>query len=265
MSEVFGFRSIIYWWGLLTATVFVHDWLKQLADFIRQPDMFAPTKIPFNMLPGLNNAIKSVSEYVKGSVKLDPILANIGPVSIPSWSLGLILGLVLIVLGVVLYIRALKTEAWYDDFLTLFLLYVILRFEGYILSSTSLPLSDAFKALSENQAVTFFIIVGLLLGLSFVGEGVHSKRAFWRALIAAQIVSLIMFPVETASVLSFVIDGLVQFGAALSLSANLPFAVIWGVLGMVLAINRLMTPENAGGGGGGGGGHAPRREREAEG
>jgi len=142
-------------------------------------------------------------------------------------------------------------------------LYVILRFEGHIVSSTSLPLTDAFKALFENQAVTFFLIVGLLLGLSFVGEGVHSKRAFWRALIAALIISLFMFPVETSNVLGFGVDALAQFGAALSLPANLPFAVAWGVIGMVLAINRLMTPENLVGGGGGG--RAAKRESKAEG
>lgn len=262
MSEVFGIRSIIYWWGLLTATVFVRDWLRQLADFIRQPDMFVPSKIPFNTLPGLNSTIDNASTYVKTAVKFDPtqIIATIGPIGVPSWSVALLLGLILIILGIRLYIRALRTEAWYDDFLTLFLLYVILRFEGHIISSTSLPLTDAFKALFENQAVTFFLIVGLLLGLSFVGEGVHSKRAFWRALLAALIISLFMFPAETANIVGYGVDALAQFGAALSLSANLPFAIAWGVFGMVLAINRLMTPENFGGGG-----RAAKRESKAEG
>lgn len=262
MSEVFGIRSIIYWWGLLTATVFIKDWLRQLADFVRQPDMFVPSKIPFNVLPGLNDAIDNASTYMKTAVQFDPsqIIATVGPIAIPSWSIALILGLVLVVVGVRLYVRALRTEAWYDDFLTLFLLYVILRFEGHIISSTSLPLTDAFKALFQNQAVSFFLIVGLLLGLSFVGEGVHSKRAFWRALIAALIISLFMFPIATATILGAAVDALAQFGAALSLPANLPFAVAWGVFGMALAINRLTTPENFSGGG-----HTAKRESKAEG
>jgi hypothetical protein len=258
MSDVFGIRSIIYWWGFLTATVFVRDWLRQLTDFIRQPDMFVPTKIPFNMLPGLNSTID-----VKTAVKFNPnqIIATIGPIGIPSWSLAILLGIILIVVGIRLYVRALRTEAWYDDFITLFILYVILRFEGHIISSTALPLTDSFKALFENQAVTFFLIVGLLLGLSFVGEGVHSKRAFWRALLAAQIISLFMFPRETANFLSYGVDALAQFGTALSLPANLPFAVAWGVVGMLLAIQRLVGSENAGGGGG----HSAKRESKAEG
>ena len=263
MSELFSFRSIIYWWGFLTATVFVRDWLRQLADFIRQPDMFAPSKIPFNMLPGLNGMIDGAATYVKTAVQFNPtqIIATIGPIGIPSWSLALALGLILIVLGVRAYVHALGTEAWYDDFLTLFLLYVILRFEGHIISSTSLPLTDAFKALFQNQVVTFFLIVGLLLGLCFVGEGVHSKRAFWRALTAAAIISLFMFPAITANILGMAVDALAQFGSALSLPANLPFAVAWGVIGMVLAINRLTTPENLGGRGG----NVAKRESKVEG
>jgi hypothetical protein len=55
--------------------------------------------------------------------------------------------------------------------------------------------------------------------------------------------SLFMFPRETATVLSYGVDALAQFGAGLSLAANLPFAIIWGLLGMFLALQRLTSQE----------------------
>jgi hypothetical protein len=253
MADVFGVRSLIYWWAVLTATVFVKDWLKQLADLLRSPDMFTPSKIPFSTLPGLNQVIDNVADYVSKAIKFNPNqpLATIGSIAIPGWALAIFLAILLLALGVRAYIHALRSEPWYDDFLTLFLLYVIIRFEGHIIGATSLPILENLKQLATNQVLSFAIIIGLLLGLSFAGEGFRSKRAFWRALIAALLVAMFIYPRETANIVGWAIDLLAQLGGALLLPANLPFAVLWGAIGMFLAIQRLTTPEGGGGGGGG--------------
>jgi hypothetical protein len=83
----------------------------------------------------------------------------------------------------------------------------------------------------------------LLISLSFIGEGFRSKRAFWRALAAAGLVSSLMYPTEAARALSYVIDALALFGAGLTLQANAAFAVAWGVIGMLLALQRLTAQE----------------------
>lgn len=144
-----------------------------------------------------------------------------------------------------MYIRALRSPSWFDDFFTLFILYIILRLEGHIISQTGLPLQDWFKALVDNQAISFFLILFLLLMLTFAGEGLRSKRSFWRALLAAMVVALFIYPSETASVLGSIIQALAFFGESLLKPENLPFEIAWGVIGMILAIHRLTTPEAA--------------------
>lgn len=247
MGEVFSVRSLIYWWGMLTASAFINDWLNSLAKLLKESNTFTKDKIPFNMLPGLNGWIDGAAEYIRVAVDFKPnlIIATIGPVSIQGWALALVLGLLFIILGVRLYIRALRSSSWFDDFFTLFVIYIILRLEGHIISQTGLPLQEWFKALVDNQAVSFFLILFLLLTLTLGGEGLRSKRAFWRALLAAMIVALFIYPSETAAVLGYIIQALAFFGASLVKPENLAFEVAWGVIGMILAIHRLTTPEAA--------------------
>ncbi len=246
MGELFSIRSLVYWWGMLTATAFIKDWLKALSTVLTDGKTFTPDKVPFNLVPSLNATIDNAADYIRKAIDFKPqqIIATIGPLAIPGWALALVLGLVFIGLGVRLYLHALRSPAWYDDFLTLFVLYIILRLEGHIVGQTGLPLQDWFKALVNNQAVPFVIIIILLLSLSFAGEGLRSKRAFWRALIAAAVVALFIYPSQTASVLGRIVDGLTFLGESLTNTKdNMTFIVVWGVVGMILAIHRLMTPE----------------------
>jgi len=233
----------------LTATAFIKDWLTNLGKLLTDGKTFTPDKVPFNMVPGLNAAIDKAAEYIRQAIsfKPDQIIATIGPLPIPGWVLALVLGLVLIGLGVRLYLHALRSPAWYDDFVTLFVLYVILRLEGHIIGKTGLPLQNWFKALVDTQAVPFVIILILLFSLSFAGEGLQSKRAFWRALIAAALVSLLVYPIQTASVLGYLVNALAFFGDSLNKPENIYFTVAWGLLGMGLAIHRLTAPEGEAG------------------
>jgi hypothetical protein len=245
MSEVFSARSLIYWWGVLSATVFIKDWLKQLADFLRNSGMFSPANIPFNFLPGLNSWIDGAAKYIRDTVKFDPTQAvvTIGSFVVLGWMLALFLGFLLLVIAIVLYGRALVSPSWFDDFLAIFVIYFILRIISHIVALTSLPILDSFRNFLDNPGTSFIFLLALLIFLSFFGEGFRSKRAFWRALIEAALVSLFIFPHETATILAYGVDALAQFGAGLSLAANLPFAIIWGLLGMFLALQRLMSQE----------------------
>ncbi len=259
MADIFGVRSLLYWWGILTTTVFLRDYLKQLAEFFKPPPTvpaaripFSPDKIPFNIVPGLNSWIDQAADYIYATVKFDPKspLLTIGSIVIPSYVLGLVFALILIILAALLVRRALKSPVWFDDFVAIFAMYVILRIIGHIISRVEiLPFAGPFRALIDLPIVAYVIIMLLLLLLTFFGEGFQSKRAFWRAIIAGTLLSLFMFPREMSIILGYIIEALYQFGAGLANPANIPFAVAWGLIGMVLALQRLMTSDKSGGGG----------------
>jgi hypothetical protein len=255
MSEVLGARSLLYWWGVLTASLFIKDWLKQLANFFKTSDTFTPDKIPFNILKGVNNWIDGVGNFIRDTIKFDPTaeLVKIGSTSIPGFALALLLGLLLIAFGVILLRRAIRSSAWFDDFIAIAVMYIILRIVGHIISlATSLPFANWFRLLVDSPFAAYVVLMLLLLFITFFGEGFQSKRAFWRALIASSLLSLFMYPREVSMGFGYVLEALALFGAGLGDPANVPFAAAWGVLGMYLAWQRLTTPEcvgkNAGGG-----------------
>lgn len=252
MAEVFGVRSLIYWWGVLTATVFVKDWLQQLAAFLLDPKSFSAEKFPFNMLPGLNSWIDGAAIYIRDRIQFDPaqVIAGSGALTIYNWMLAVAVGLILVGLAIALYIRALNTSTWLDDFLALIVVYIILRIEGHIVALAALPIQNWFRDFVDNPGTAFLVMLVLVMFLVFFGEGFHSKRAFWRALIEASLVALFMFPRETAVAFGYIVRALAQFGTSLSLPENAPFAIMWGLLGMGLAFHRLTTQEATAGGAG---------------
>lgn len=259
MAEIFGVRSLLYWWGILTTTLFLRDYLKQLSEFFKPlpkvpptPTPFSPDKIPFNILPGLNSWIDGAANYIYNTVKFDPnaTLFQVGTTKVPSFVLGFLLALILIIFAALLVRRAIKSPVWFDDFLALFVMYVVLRIIGHTISKAeSLAFAGWFRALVDAPIVAYVIIMLVLLLITFFGEGFQSKRAFWRAIIASSLLSLFMFPREVSMIFGYIFEALYQFGAGLANPANLPFAVVWGLLGMLLALQRLMVSERGAGGG----------------
>jgi hypothetical protein len=246
MAEVFGLRSLIYWWGFFTATVFVHDWLTQLSVFLLAPNNFSPDKFPFNMRPGLDSWIDGAANYIRDQIKFDPtqVIAGSGSLTIYGWMLAVAVGLLFIGIAIALYIRALSTATWLDDFLALAVVYVVLRIEGHIVSLAALPIQNWFRGFVDNPGTAFLTLLALLALLVFFGEGFRSKRAFWRGLLEASLVAVFMFPRETAAAFGYVAQALAQFGESLVTPANAPFAIIWGLIGMALAFQRLTTQES---------------------
>jgi hypothetical protein len=270
MSEVFGVRSLLYWWGILTATVFIRDWLRQAADFFKTSNTFAPEKIPFNTVPGLNSWIDGASEYIRTTVKFDAnaVLIKVGSFVVPSYVLAFVGALILIGIAVALVWRAVKSPVWFDDFIALFVMYVVLRIVGHIISvATVLPFANSFRDFVNNPFAAYLVIMLLLLFITFFGEGFQSKRAFWRAIISSILLSLFMYPRQVSIIIGYVFEALAQFGSGLASAANVPFAVAWGLIGMFLALQRLAMTEGGGRGGGrpgGGGIGSPRVEIEVK-
>lgn len=246
MPEVFSAKSLIYWWGILTASALVKSWLEAIYAFLSDKSLFSPSRVPFSSLPGLNSWVDSAADYFKVAIKFnstDPVATITGGPDIPGWILAAFLGLLLLGLVVRFYIHALRTDSWLDDFIALFLIYVALRFEGHLIGSSGLPFRNDFRDFIQNPVVTFLLLIAFLFLLTFFGEGLRSKRAFWRALTEGVFLALLMFPTETASVLGRIVDALAKFGGALLLRENWVFAVLWGALGMILAIYHLTSTE----------------------
>jgi hypothetical protein len=247
MSEVLGLRSLIYWWGALTATIFVNDWLKKIAAFFQDPKSFSSDKFPFNVLPGLNSWIDGAALYLRDAVKLDPkqVIAGSGSLAFYGWMFAVAVGMIFLGIAIALYLRALTTSAWVDDFVALAVIYVVLRIEGHVAAVAELPIQGWFRDLVDNPGSAFIILMLILATLVFFGEGFRNKRAFWRGLVQGCLFALFMFPRETAAAIGYVIQALAQFGASLTVPENAPFAIFWGLLGMFLALQRLTTQEAA--------------------
>ncbi len=246
MRDVFGSKNWIFWWAALTATVFLKDWLPTLANFFRDSGFFSPTLFPFSLVSGLNAWIDSVAQNIENAIQFNPAapLVTIGPVTIPSMAIAILVGILILAGGVALYVRALKSTALGDDILTLLALYFILRVEAYIISSTNVgPLEGAGSFVIDNPITGFYVMMFFLLLLVFMGGGMKSRRAFWRGLLEAVVVALFVVPMQTANALSLFFFGLYTF--ANLLSTNLVFGVVWGVLGAVMALTRLTNPATA--------------------
>lgn len=246
MSEIFGVRSLIYWWGMLTATVFVKNWLFELAIFFQTSDTFSRTRVPFNLLFNVDDAIQGVANYIKDVVKFKPEaeLVRIGTTVIPNYVLAVLFGLICVIFAGLLVRRALRSPLWFDDFVAILAMYAVLRIVGHITSLTkTLPLANWFRVFADSREAAYLVLMVLLLFLTFFGEGFESKRAFWRAVTAIFILSLFMFPEDVARRFGDLLNAFALFGDNLLKPENVAFAIAWGVIGMLLAFYRLATPE----------------------
>lgn len=265
MINVIHFRSWIFWWGALTASLFVQDWLKGISDFMRSSEIFDRTKLPFSIVPGINTWIDDVAERIPASVQFNPTqeILVAGPVRLQGWVLAMLVAVIIFLLTIRYYRHALRTSAWFDDIFAILMIYLVFRIEGHIIALSRLPILEGVRAFLNNPTTAFLTLLALTLFLVFFGEGLHSKRAFWRAVAEISLVALLLFPDETAGAAGWVVERFATFGAYLKEPANVSFAVIWGIIGMLLAWQRLLNPEpgEIGGGGakGGGGGGPPSK------
>lgn len=240
MGSVIRPRSWIFWWAGLTATVFLQDWLSRLAGFFRDQVIFSSNIPPFNIVAGIDKWIDGNAEYIRNTVKFDPggTLAGVGPIAIHNWMIAALLGLLILILVGILYVRALNTDALLDDIVALILLYFVIRIEAHLVSITELPtLSAAGTSVVQNPGLAFIILMLLLAVLALGGGGINKPRAIWRGLLEGLLLAILLFPKEAGGAVAVGIDGLSTFGSLLQ--KNLTFGVLWGVIGMVLAVRQL--------------------------
>lgn len=246
MRDVFGSRNWIYWWAALTATVFLTAWLPTISNFFRDSGFFSPNTFPFSLVSGLNAWIDGVAQNIEQTIQFNPnspIMA-IGPITVQSWILAVIVGLLVLGGAVALYVRALKSSSLGDDILTLLALYFILRVEAYIIGLTNIgPLQGVGNMVVDNPLAGFWVLMFFLFVLIFMGGGVNSRRAFWRGLLEAVLIALFVLPTQTANAISLLFLGLYSFGNLLT--SNLVFGVAWGLVGVIMAISRLTGPSAA--------------------
>lgn len=248
MATVLGPRSWVFWWAGLTATVFLQTWLRGIADFFRDKGIFNNNIPPFNITSGLNGLIDNAAEYIRTTVKFNPnsAIVSVGPIAIQNWMIALLLGLIILLLAGVLYVRALGTSGLLDDLIALIVLYFVIRIEAHLIAIARFTaLSGAAQSLLANPAISFVILFLLLVILTFIGEGFRNAQSFWRGVIEGIIVAILLFPQQASSAVAAGIDGLAFFGKLLQTQTTL--GVVWGVIGMFLALQHLYRPGGAGG------------------
>lgn len=241
MRDVIGPRNWVFWWAAITASIFLKDWLPTLSDFFRDTTFFSPGSLPWSLLSGLNGWLDGVAQGIEDSVQFDPNQAIIvSPITVPNSILALIIGFLILGGAIALYVRALHSNAIGDDIVTLLVLYFVLRIEAYIIGLTEFsPLQGAGEAVLQDTTLTFWILMFMLLVLILLGGGVRSRRAFWRGLIEAIVIALFVVPEQTAGALAAFFDGL--YTIVQLLQGNVIVGLLWGIIGMLLAITRLTS------------------------
>ncbi len=240
MLNVLGPRSWIFWWAGLTALAFLQDLLTSLADFFKSQSLFTRDIPPFSLIPGLNGWIDTAAVWLQTNVQFDANkpLAQLGPIGIPNWSIALLVGILILVIALLLYRKALATSSLLDDFGALFALYFVIRIEAHLLSIAKIPaIGPAAQSVLGNQLFSFGVVMLFLLGLAVTGEGLKSTRSFWRALAEVLIVAILLFPTEAGTWVANGILTLNEFGS--NLRNNLVLGAAWGLIGLILAVQRL--------------------------
>lgn len=240
MGIVLHPRSWIFWWAGLTSTIFLQDWLARLASFFRDHVIFSPDIPPFNLVAALNNWIDGISEYVRTTVKFNPndTILGFGSFAIHNWMVAAFLGVLLLAVVGVIYVRALGTDTLLDDFLALVALYFVIRIESHLVAIANFPtLGAAGRAVLQTPGIAFAILMVLLVVLVLGGGGITRPKAIWRGLLEGILLAILLFPAQAGGAIAIGIDTMGGFGGLLA--KNITFGVLWGVIGMLLALRQL--------------------------
>ncbi len=220
--------------------VFLQTWLRQLAGFFRDQVVFSPNIPPFNLVPSVNSGIDAAAEYIRTAVQFrsSDVLVRLGPLTLANWIIAVLVGILILIGAGFLYSRALATSTLLDDFVALIVLYFVIRIEAHLMAIANIDgLSSLAQAFLGNPWISFIVLMLLLVGLTATGGGVRNARSFWMGLLEAFLVAILIFPIQAGGFIANVLDLLARFGALLQ--ANATFSLLWGVLGLILAVRRL--------------------------
>jgi hypothetical protein len=240
VNQIIGPQKWIIWWAVLTAAAFLKDGVRTFAAFLRDQTFFSPKALPFSFASGLNDSLAGLADYLTKQVKFDPAapLAQIGATSVPNYVMAFFIGALLLGGAIWLYLRALASQRLADDLIALLVLYFVLRIEEHIIAISKVSnLSDYGKMLVQAPAFTFLFLTVVLFGALFFDKSIRNPRTFWRAIIETLVLGIFLFPRDAGDVLANGMDLIVQFGSILQ--GNITWALVWGAVGLLLAIPRL--------------------------
>lgn len=251
MISVFTSRNLIYWWVFLTSFVFLQQPARDLAkNFFRNNQLFTTTSFPFSLADGITKWIDDRARQIVVQFQFDPnaiVLKAGNTLILDGYRVGLLMILLLLVLVVRFYMRALSSPAVFDDVAALVVCFFVYHLVAQTMRIIKVPPFGATAAsgltlgeqmITERSNWVFFLGAVIVL-LAVGGRGWADARVFWRGLIELFLVWLFLIPGAAAAGFSTLLEALAGFGAALQTPTNVAWAILWAVIGLLLAVYRL--------------------------
>ncbi len=276
MVSIFTSRNLIYWWVFLTSFVFLQQPTRDLAkNFFRNNQLFTTGSFPFSAAEGITKWIDDRAKQVVTQFQFDPnaIVLKMGnTLLLDGYRVGLLLIVILLILVVRFYARAVSSPAIYDDIAALVVCFFVFHLVAQTMVLIKVPPFGATAArgttlgnqLIGDRSVWVWFLGIIILAMVLAGKGWADAKVFWKGLLELFFVWLFLIPRAAADFFAAVLETLAAFGSAVQ--TNVPWATVWAAIGLLLAIYRLYhgvpgspgarpapgaRPGGAGGGGGG--------------
>ncbi len=225
MRALFTNKGFILIWVLVMALIGLSSPLGTFAKQLRDAKM----DVEFSQwLATLNQISPKIIDAVFQYVKVPPkIKFPGGSLELESNIAFVVIGFLFIVIGLVIHRRAVRSEAAFDDFIALLVLYLFLQIGTGIWVKQKImpvPLQAGFLAIGMTLLVIFFTLRG---------GGIDDSRIFFRSTLQVYLIWLFLFPAETLGLTLTSLDRLASLGKDVKLPPVLGF---WAVIGLVIAI-----------------------------
>ena len=233
-------RTGFFWWGFLTALIFLVPtaWLLNAANFLRGADWLQPSQPPLLWLIQVRDGIDTFAKGLPTVIQFNPqgSLVTFGNFSIPNVVVGIIVGLLLLLVAFVFYVRAAAGTGVLDDLLAMLFVYIVLRVEGA--TTAAIPI---VKTLND-QAPTSYLIILLIFMLYQVlrGRGSKDSAVFFKILWEALLIAILILPRQTLDAVAWIVERPVKIHEFLALTGS--FAMIqtvWAMVGIFLGVVNL--------------------------
>jgi len=249
MASIFSTRNLIYWWVFLTSFSFLQLPARELAKNLRNNQLFVSTSFPFNITEGFTHWLDDRTVQIVRAFQFDPnviVIKTGNTLVLDGYRIGLLLIVLLLVLAVRYYVRAVASPKIYDDILALFICFFvyhliaqtfkIIKAAPYGGGPAGLTLGD--QLITERSNWVWFLVV-VILGMVLGGRGWADAKVFWKGLIELFFVWLFFIPQAAASGFATLLEAFAGFGAALLQPGYMQWAIIWAAIGFLLAVHRL--------------------------
>lgn len=226
MRSLFVPRGIILVWAILTASIGLSVQLRLFASQMRQE---RPEVLIAQFYKGISAIPSQVIDAFFNAVHFDPatVILSVGTQPIQTVHLIIVFGLVVLVVTIILYQRAIKSPAFADDFVMLLFCYLMFR----IVVGIWIRAEVAVQPIQEG--VLGFLMIALIVILTWRGGGIDDSKVFWRGVFEIYLVLIFIYPDLIFPATSTALDGLASFGEALQSSAGYVF---WSLFGMGLSV-----------------------------